>query len=155
MKYENLILKSAALLLSIAALSGYQLAAKSGERIAEERRAEIARVEAHNAEVLAARGARPDSPWADGVYEGVGEGFGGEIALSLTVENGRIASVEVIRADGEDPAYFTEAGSLLGALVEGQSTEISAVSGATFSSRGILEAAEDALGKAVTARGNG
>ena len=93
--------------------------------------------------------AEPKLPLRDGVYTGVGEGYGGEIVLRLTVENGRVVSAEVTEAEDETPAYYNRAAALLPRIIEQQSAELDAVSGATFSSRGILEAAQSALGKAA------
>ena len=93
--------------------------------------------------------AEPKLPLHDGVYTGVGEGYGGEIVLQLTVENGRIVSVEVAEAEDETPAYYNRAAALLPLVIERQSAEVDAVSGATFSSRGILEAAQSAIGQAA------
>ena len=93
--------------------------------------------------------AEPKLPLHDGVYTGVGEGYGGEIVLQLTVENGRIVSAEVTEAEDETPAYYNRAAALLPLVIEEQSAELDAVSGATFSSRGILEAAQSAIGQAA------
>ena len=93
--------------------------------------------------------AEPKLPLHDGVYTGVGEGYGGEIVLRLTVENGRIVSVEVTEAEDETPAYYNRAAALLPLVIEQQSAELDAVSGATFSSRGILEAAQSAMEQAA------
>ena len=81
----------------------------------------------------------------DGVFEGQGVGFGGEIAVTVTVDGGRIAAVDVLSADGEDPAYFAEAEGVTDRILAEQSMEVDTVSGATFSSRGILEAVRNAL----------
>ena len=93
--------------------------------------------------------AAPKTTLHDGVYTGVGEGYGGEIVLRLTVENGRVVSAEVTEAEDETPAYYNRAAALLPRIIEQQSAELDAVSGATFSSRGILEAAQSALGQAA------
>ena len=92
--------------------------------------------------------AEPKLPLHDGVYTGVGEGYGGEIVLQLTVENGRIVSAEVTEAEDETPAYYNRAAALLPLVIEEQSAELDAVSGATFSSRGILAAPQSAMEQA-------
>lgn len=93
--------------------------------------------------------AEPKLPLHDGVYTGVGEGYGGDIVLQLTVEDGRIVAVEVIEAEDETPAYYNRAAALLPLMIEQQSAELDAVSGATFSSRGILAAAQSAIEQAA------
>jgi uncharacterized protein with FMN-binding domain len=88
------------------------------------------------------------SPYADGVYEGSGTGFGGEVRVQVTVADGEIEEVSVLSADKEDKAYFDMAVVLLDEIVQEQSVEIDTVSGATYSSNGILDAAADALKQA-------
>ena len=89
-----------------------------------------------------------DSPYQDGVYEGEAQGYGGTVAVELTIENGKFADLTVVSAEKEDAAYFDVASSLLDTILEEQSTDVDTVSGATFSSNGIIHATEDALRKA-------
>lgn len=89
------------------------------------------------------------SPYTDGVYVGEAQGFGGTVQVQVEIADGRIAAVEILSAEQEDGAYLDAASVLKNVIVEAQSTEIDTVSGATFSSNGILHAAEDALRKAV------
>lgn len=85
------------------------------------------------------------SGYTDGVYEGEGEGFGGTITVSVEVVDGKIASVDIVdhgETDGvSDPAIE----EIPAAIVAGNSTDVDAVSGATYSSEGIMEAVENAL----------
>lgn len=91
-----------------------------------------------------------DASYNDGTYEGTADGFGGPITVSVTVEDGKITSVDVTEADGEDPAYYESAVKAVpDAIVEAQSADVDTVSGATFSSTGIREAARQALEQAV------
>ena len=86
----------------------------------------------------------------DGTYEGTADGFGGPITVSVVVKDGKITSVDVTEADGEDPAYYESAVKAVpDAIVEAQSADVDTVSGATFSSTGIREAARQALEQAV------
>lgn len=87
--------------------------------------------------------------YPDGVYEGTGQGFGGEITVSVTVSDGNISSVEIVSAEKEDGAYLTMAQDIIPAILEAQSAEVDTVSGATFSSTGIRDAVAQALEKAV------
>lgn len=87
--------------------------------------------------------------YKDGTYEGTGIGFGGEITVSVTVADGRVTDIAVLSADGEDPAYYDQALAVLDEIVSAQSAEVDTVSGATFSSTGLIDAAADALGKAA------
>jgi uncharacterized protein with FMN-binding domain len=55
----------------------------------------------------------------------------------------------VLSADGEDPAYYAQAESVLEEMLRQQSTEVDTVSGATYSSQGLIAATAQALEKAV------
>lgn len=76
------------------------------------------------------------------------QGYGGTVAVELTIENGKFTDLTVVSAEKEDAAYFDAASSLLDTILEEQSTDVDTVSGATFSSNGIIHATEDALRKA-------
>ena len=90
--------------------------------------------------------------YRDGEYEGRGTGFSGTVTVKVTVAGGKIAEIVVLDAADEDP-WFKNAKALLGNIVEAQSTNVEAVSGATYSSKGIIEAVRDALDKAAGGEG--
>ena len=90
--------------------------------------------------------------YRDGEYEGRGTGFSGTVTVKVTVAEGKIAEIVVLDAADEDP-WFKNAKALLGNIVEAQSTNVEAVSGATYSSKGIIEAVRDALDKAAGGEG--
>ena len=131
--------------LVVGLLCGYQ--AIQNHRTQEE---EIAKLEAQlQQQAIAAEDTETvDSPYQDGVYEGEAQGYGGTVAVELTIENGKFADLTVVSAEKEDAAYFDAASSLLDTILEEQSTDVDTVSGATFSSNGIIHATEDALRKA-------
>jgi uncharacterized protein with FMN-binding domain len=86
--------------------------------------------------------------YQDGVYEGTGRGLRGPVAVRLRIAGGVIAELEILR-HGEDKFGGGPAMEELAELVlENNSAGIDAVSGATESSRGFLEAVEDALNQA-------
>ncbi len=87
--------------------------------------------------------------WQDGTYEGEAEGFGGIIRVSVDILNGRISEVSIMSSDGETPEYINNARRLLQEICEKQTTHIDVVSGATFSSNGILNAVKNALDNAL------
>lgn len=89
-----------------------------------------------------------DSLYADGTYQGEADGFGGTISLEVVIEDGTITAVNILSADGEDGAYFSIAQDIIPAILDAQSAEVDTISGATFSSTGIKNAAEQALEKA-------
>lgn len=88
------------------------------------------------------------SSYKDGTYTGSARGFGGNITVKVVVKGGRIASVTVVSAPGEDGPYLAKAMKLTGRIVKKQSTNVDAVSGATYSSNGIIKAVRKALAKA-------
>ena len=62
-----------------------------------------------------------------------------------------ITSVSVVSAPGEDSAYLSQGENVINSIISEQSTDVDTISGATFSSTGILEAVNDALSKAENA----
>jgi uncharacterized protein with FMN-binding domain len=87
----------------------------------------------------------------DGTYTGEGTGFGGTIQVQVTLEDEQITDIQILSAEGEDRAYLELAKGLLTTIIDEQSTAVDTVSGATFSSTGILEAVNNALEKAAEA----
>lgn len=87
--------------------------------------------------------------YKDGVYEGSATGFGGTITVSVTIQSGSISSIEVISASGETPSYFEKAKAVLSNIISTNSTNVDTVSGATYSSKGLINATRDALSKAA------
>ena len=84
--------------------------------------------------------------FADGVYTGTGNGFRGATNVTVTVENGEITDITV-NSYSDDDQFFSRAESgVISSIIKSQSTDVDAVSGATFSSNGIKEAVADALG---------
>jgi uncharacterized protein with FMN-binding domain len=81
----------------------------------------------------------------DGVWEGLGRGRRGNILVRLTVAGGLIRDIEIAE-HSEDPAIGGETmEELLEQVLAYGSAEPEAVSGATESSRGFLDAVVDAL----------
>ncbi|MDO4337057.1 MAG: FMN-binding protein [Eubacteriales bacterium] len=89
-----------------------------------------------------------DNYYKDGVYTGEGTGFGGTIQVEVTLENDTLTNISVVSAPGEDSAYLSQAQGVISTVLSEQSTNVDTVSGATFSSTGILNAIDDALVKA-------
>ena len=76
------------------------------------------------------------------------EGFGGAIEVQVTLKDDEITDIQVTSASGEDSAYLSQAQSVISSIISAQSTDVDTVSGATFSSTGIINAVIDAIGKA-------
>ena len=83
--------------------------------------------------------------YTDGVYTGIGSGFRGEISVEVTVENGLITDISVISSNDDKQFFDRASNSIISSIISTQSVDVDAVSGATFSSNGIIEAVADAL----------
>jgi len=81
----------------------------------------------------------------DGVYSGE-HSF---VAVSVTVAGGRIVAIEMTRHGGGGEKYAEMVRPLLARMVEEQSTEVDAVTGATTSSNHLKKAVAEALRKAA------
>lgn len=89
-----------------------------------------------------------DLYYKNGTYNGEGQGFGGTITVAVTLEDDTIIDIQVVSAPGEDSAYLSQGEGVISTILSAQSTDVDTVSGATFSSTGIINAVNDALGKA-------
>ena len=142
----NFLIRLISAALVIGTLMYYQSAAVKRADAWAANEEQVREVEEYNALVLAAQS---ESPYLDGTFEGEGTGFGGTIKVSVTLKDGRITEVTVTEHSGEDPVYYAQAETLTETVVRTQSVDIDAVSGATYSSNGILSAISDAVSKAV------
>lgn len=86
--------------------------------------------------------------YKDGVYEGRGAGNGGDIVLKVAVENGDIASIDVVEHKETDVLSDAAFDKIINAVLENKSVNVDVVTGASFTSRGIIAALKDALIKA-------
>ena len=98
-----------------------------------------------SAEIAAVQDA---SAYKDGTYYGTGKGFAGTMKVKVDIAGGKIASISIVSTKDGD-SYVKSASSLLDTIVEKQSTNVDTVSGATFSSRGIIAAVRSALSQAA------
>lgn len=90
--------------------------------------------------------------WKDGTYTGSGKGFGGTISVKVTVKDGKISAIDVTSASGETASYLSKAKGIIPKMISGQTTNVDAASGATYSSNGIITAVRNALSKAETGK---
>ena len=87
--------------------------------------------------------------YQDGTYQGEADGFGGTVAVEVTIEKGKITGIEVTSAENEDGAYLSMAKDIIPKIIAAQSADVDTISGATFSSTGIKNASQEAMEKAV------
>ena len=104
----------------------------------------IATIRAEKEAKIAAENSGSGS-WKDGTYEGSGQGFGGQIVVSVTIKNG---SIDDIQIKDEDSAYFDNAKKIIDTMKQKQTADVDVASGATYSSKGIIAAVQNALKEA-------
>ena len=90
----------------------------------------------------------PVLKYQNGTFTGSGEGYYGKVTVSVTISDDVITSIS-IDSYIDDDDYFGDAQSgVVSAILSTQSPDVSAVSGATYSSKGIMAAVRDALAQA-------
>ncbi len=151
MKYTNFITKLLCFVLVFAAIVPYQKRAfQKAEEEANNAEA-IAEVEAANNEIRKQMSdVENTSPYKDGVYKGSAEGFGGPINVEVTIDGGDITDIRMLDAAKEDPAYLKQVESLLDEMVSTQGVNVDIISGATFTSQGLIRAVTEALRAAMS-----
>jgi uncharacterized protein with FMN-binding domain len=82
----------------------------------------------------------------DGTYSGSGTSRRGDIQVSLSVQNGRVASVNITSATTQYPTRLIA--GLPGEVIARQSAQVDTISGATFSSLAFRGAVQQALQRA-------
>ena len=87
--------------------------------------------------------------YTDGIWKGTAQGFGGDIQVEVTVEGGSITDISIVSAEKEDGAYLSMAEDIIPKILDAQSADVDTISGATFSSTGIKNAAAQALEEAA------
>ena len=94
------------------------------------------------------------SAYADGTYYGTGTGFSGALTVEVVISGGKISSIQIIDTSDGD-SYIQSASGLISNIIATQSTNVDTVSGATYSSVGIIEAVRNALSQAaISSDGN-
>ena len=95
----------------------------------------------------AEKGPDTEIPTLENTLRGIAEGFGGELAVDVRIDNGDIAGIEIAQ-HSETPSIADSAfEELIYAVIETQSTEVDVVSGATKTSEAFLQAIRQALGE--------
>ena len=85
---------------------------------------------------------------ADGTYQGSAEGYKSTITVEVTVNQGQVTEISVLEQN-DTPNFYAYAATIPDTVVETQSLQVDAVTGATYSSAGLLNAIENALSGAV------
>lgn len=150
MKYSNFVSRALCFVILLAALSQYQVKASLKAQEEAENAAAVAEAEEYNREIRRQMSdAGNASPYNDGTFEGQADGFGGPIQVKVTIDGGDITKIDVLSAAGEDPAYYTQAVAVLDQILQTQGVNVDTVTGATFSSTGLINAVNTALRSAL------
>lgn len=81
----------------------------------------------------------------DGIYEGTGTGFAGKITVAVEIKDKKIVAITVLNVGADDAAFFNRAKGVIDRIIQSQNLDVDVVSGATYSSRGIISAVKNAL----------
>ena len=86
----------------------------------------------------------------DGIYTGVADGYRPGLKVSVEIKNNVITSIEIIEHNEVNSRFYQKAmDTIPQAILDNQSTEVDATSGATFTSIGIMNAVNDALSQGL------
>lgn len=93
--------------------------------------------------------ASTSAQYKDGTYEGSGTGFrGGTTTVSVTVKSGKVTDITSVSTRDDRKFYVRAFSTVMQEILSSQTSNVDTVSGATFSSKGIMEAVQNALSKA-------
>lgn len=88
--------------------------------------------------------------YIDGTYYGEGMGNNGKIGVNVTFQSGMISAIEIVKFP-DDADYFDvekDGSKMTQQMIESQNAEVDTVSGATYSSEGLIDAVSAALKEA-------
>lgn len=75
----------------------------------------------------------------DGIYKGSGTGFAGTVSVSVEIKDKSIVAINILSTQ-DDEAFFNRAKGVIDKIIAGQTLDVDVVSGATYSSNGIISA---------------
>lgn len=147
---KNLVIRIVCMVSIFAVLAGYNvvLAMRDKDQQIETLTQQVEALQAGGS-TSSAGTEKTQTGYKDGEYTGSAEGYGGTVTMKVTVKNGSITDISPLSHSGEDAAYWDMAVSVIPAMVEAQTSDVDTVSGATFSSTGIINAVTEALSQAL------
>jgi len=89
-----------------------------------------------------------ETGYTPGAYEGIGNGYKGPIHVRIQTSAAGIEDIAIVSHQESNFPGLAAMEQLLEQVLETGETDIDAISGATYSSRGFLQAVENALEKA-------
>ena len=82
----------------------------------------------------------------DGTYTGSADGYGPDLTVSVTVSKGKVSSIKILSHNERGERFYgTPMRVVPQEIIDSQSTDVDTISGATFTSMGIINAVKDAL----------
>lgn len=90
-----------------------------------------------------------DAVYGDGTFYGTGEGYGGPIQMKVVIAKGKMKTISVVSAKEETPEYFAKAKQIIPVMIKKQTSKVDVISGATYSSNGIMEGVSQALQESI------
>lgn len=92
----------------------------------------------------------PYGTFTDGTYTGVATGYGSNLTVEVVIKDNTITSITILSHNERNTRYYSKAFSTVPSdIIDTQSLDVDTVSGATFSSVGIINAVNDALKDAL------
>ncbi len=82
----------------------------------------------------------------DGVYKGAAKGYLDQIEVEVVVKDSKIASVKILKSSDDRPKKALK--TIPARIVKEQKAQVDAVTGATYTSKGVCDAVQAALAKA-------
>lgn len=102
----------------------------------------------HNKGEVAVDSTDASGQYVDGTYKGTASGFSTGLKVELQISKGQISDIQVV-SHNETPGFCERAIEKVAAeIISSQSTNVDTVSGATYTSVGIINAVNDALSSA-------
>lgn len=126
----------------VISLSGYQT--KASEPSKDKKQQVSERVTDTETETENTQTATGSFDLADGVYKGSATGFSGPVTVAVTIMDKKITSIDILSST-DDEAFFNRAKGVIDRIISSQSFDVDVVSGATYSSNGIIGAVKNAL----------
>ena len=83
--------------------------------------------------------------YVDGTYTGTSSGYNGNISVEVTVSNNTISDIKITKYVDDEPFIDEAISGVTENIINSQNTDVDTVSGATFSSKGIINAVKAAL----------
>lgn len=86
----------------------------------------------------------------DGTYTGVADAYGSNLTVSVEISNNNVTNISIVSHNEKNSNIYSKAMQQVPtSIIDAQSLDVDTVSGATFTSVGIINAVNEALSQAV------